>query len=163
MNKHSYEQICRRTDILMNKHSDSVSILAQGPSNWIILRSSLVTGCTKMPKPKKTDEALVQTLEEIHARTRDNAAELRTRRGSGLRLTLKNDARGAVEKRYLNFLYNNKKRIEDTLDLAARLLEIDAMLATSESGRAAENRSDTITEIQAWATVNVSFLLKVAI
>ena len=63
-----------------------------------------------------------------------------------------------MEKRYLKFLNNHKKRIEDTPDLATRLREIDAMLATSDPGRAAENLMQTMSEIRAWATENVGEL-----
>ena len=107
------------------------------------------------PKPKKTDDALLNTLEEIHAWTLDNVAELRTRRGSGLRLTLKKDG-SAVEKRYLNVLNTHKKRIEDTPELAARLFVIDAMLATE--GRHVENLLQTMSEISAWTAENVAEL-----
>jgi hypothetical protein len=95
--------------------------------------------------PKKTDEALLQTLEEIHVWTRDNGRQLK-KNGS------------AMEKRYLKFLNNHKKRIEDTPDLGTPFQQIDAMLATSDPGPAAENLMQTMSEIRAWATENVGEL-----
>ncbi len=78
------------------------------------------------------DEHVSRTLTEIHAWAREHAKELRSRNGVRLRMKL---SKRAIEPecRFRVWLYNHRKRIEATPQLAAQLSAIAALIADAPS------------------------------
>ncbi len=79
-----------------------------------------------------SDKLMSRKLTEIHAWAREHATELRSRNGVRLRMKLSKRA-VEPERRFRVWLYNHRKRIEATPQLAALLSAIEALIAGAPS------------------------------